>query len=101
MNDMQRGKVLKILLKSIFTDGRCMARKDFIVNHILNGSSVKQVDNVITSYGSKWDSKVSKPKTEYRLYMPDNSFYVITKTEFDFAQYIELESLIEGTRCRA
>lgn len=100
MTDMQRGKVVKILLKSIFTNGHYITRKDFIVNRILNGSSVRQVDGVVTSYGSKWDRKESKPKTEYRLYEPDSSFYIITKTEYDFAQYIQLESLIEGTRCR-
>lgn len=89
MTDMQRGKVLKTLMKSTAENGILMTRKDFIKSHIEAGAHTKQVDGVTSFYGSKWERKESKPKTEYRLYDADeNSFYIITKTEYDFANYI-------------
>ena len=89
MTDMQRGKVLKTLMKSAVENGMLMTRKDFIKRHIEAGAHTKQVDGVTSFYGSKWERKESKPKTEYRLYDTDEkSFYIITKTEYDFAQYI-------------
>jgi hypothetical protein len=42
----------------------------------------------VTYYGSRWDVKESKPKTEYRLVDDSNSYYKITKTEFDFTNYL-------------
>jgi len=88
LTPMQRGKLLKVLLKEYRYDGIVMTRKDFLYKNINNGCTVKQVDNVISYYGSRWDKKESKPKTEYRLMVENNFSYTITKTEFEFANYL-------------
>ena len=64
------------------------SRKDFIINTLAEGGKAERKDGVKTYYGSKWNIKESKPKTEYRLYTADGSFYTVTKIEFDFACYM-------------
>lgn len=63
-------------------------RKQFIFDELNEGGRVEKKEDIISYYGSKWDKKQSKPKTEYRLYSSDNSFWTITKTEYDFALYL-------------
>ena len=64
------------------------SRKDFIVDTLSEGGKAEQKDGIISYYGSKWDVKQSKLKTEYRLYTADGSFYTITKIEYDFACFM-------------
>jgi hypothetical protein len=68
------------------------SRKDFIINTLSEGGKAEQKDGVISYYGSKWDRKQSKPKTEYRLYTAEGSYYIITKIEFDFACFMMQKS---------
>ena len=68
------------------------SRKDFIIDTLSEGGKAEQKDGVISYYGSKWDRKQSKPKTEYRLYTADGSYYTITKIEFDFACFMMQKS---------
>lgn len=68
------------------------SRKDFILDTLSEGGRAEQKDGIISYYGSKWDVKQSKPKTEYRLYTAEGSFYTITKIEFDFAVYMMQKS---------
>lgn len=61
-------------------------RRDFIIDFLSKGYQPKCVENVVRYVGSRWNPRKSKPKTEYRLYEADtNSYYDITKTEYDFA----------------
>lgn len=64
------------------------SRRDFIIDTLAEGGKAEQKDGIISYYGSKWNRKQSKPKTEYRLYTADGSFYTITKIEYDFAVYM-------------
>ena len=64
------------------------SRRDFIIDTLSEGGKAEQKDGVISYYGSKWDRKQSKPKTEYRLYTAEGSYYTITKIEYDFAVYM-------------
>ena len=68
------------------------SRRDFIIDTLSEGGKAEQKDGVISYYGSKWDRKQSKPKTEYRLYTAEGSYYAITKIEFDFACYMMQKS---------
>ena len=65
------------------------SRRDFIIDTLAEGGKAEQRDGIISYYGSKWDRKQSKPKTEYRLYTAEGSYYNITKIEYNFANYIE------------
>ena len=64
------------------------SRRDFIIDTLAEGGKAEQRDGIISYYGSKWDRKQSKPKTEYRLYTADGNYYTITKIEYDFAVYM-------------
>ena len=64
------------------------SRRDFIIDTLSEGGKAEQKDGVISYYGSKWERKQSKPKTEYRLYTAEGSYYTITKIEYDFAVYM-------------
>ncbi|MDY3928953.1 MAG: hypothetical protein SOZ34_06275 [Clostridia bacterium] len=64
------------------------SRRDFIIDTLAEGGKAEQKDGIISCYGSKWDRKQSKPKTEYRLYTAEGSYYTITKIEYDFAVYM-------------
>ena len=68
------------------------SRRDFIIDTLAEGGKAEQKDGIISYYGSKWDRKQSKPKTEYRLYTADGSFYTITKIEYDFAVFMMQKS---------
>lgn len=73
-----------------------MNRRDFVIKILDDGGYTERKENVVKSYGSKWNPKESKPKTEYRLYTKGSSYYIISKTEYDFANYIESKKV-----CRA
>lgn len=62
--------------------------RDFIIDTLAEGGKAEQKDGIISYYGNKWDRKQSKPKTEYRLYTAEGSYYTITKIEFDFACFM-------------
>ena len=85
---IQQAKILDVLMKRNDYHGVIKTRKQFIVDEIANGAKPERKDGVISYYGSKWNRKESKPKTEYRLYTNDNSFWNITKIEFDFALFL-------------
>ena len=68
------------------------SRKDFIIDILSEGGKAEQKDGVISYYGSKWNRKQSKPRTEYRLYTAEGSYYTITKIEFDFACFMMQKS---------
>lgn len=68
------------------------SRRDFIIDTLAEGGKAEQKDGVVSYYGSKWDRKQSKPKTEYRLYTAEGSYYTITKIEFDFAVFMMQKS---------
>ena len=68
------------------------SRKDFIIDILAEGGKAEQKDGVISYYGSKWNRKQSKPKTEYRLYTAEGSYYTVTKIEYDFACYMMQKS---------
>ena len=69
------------------------SRRDFIIDTLSEGGKAEQKDGVISYYGSRWDIKQSKPKTEYRLYTAEGSYYTITKIEYDFACFMMQKSV--------
>lgn len=89
---IQIERIFDVLSKKYIYDGKLKTRKDFILDTLSEGGKAEQKDGVISYYGSKWDRKQSKPKTEYRLYTAEGSYYTITKIEFDFAVFMMQKS---------
>ncbi len=87
MTAMQFGRASSVLETSIWVEGRLMTRREFVIAFLKDGWTPKKEEGVITYYGSRWDVKESKPKTVYHL-SRDGYTYTITKTEFDFAEYL-------------
>lgn len=104
---MQRGKLLVTLLKSFCyserdengnTISKYSTRKDFIINGLKEGRSLEHKKDV--KYYKKGGGYRIVPNS-YRLVNADDSFYDITKTEYDFGKYLIENGIIndlkEGT----
>jgi hypothetical protein len=98
MSPMAKGKVLKILNKTenYYDNGKyigTIVRKDFIKNILESGGNVEHKTNI-----SNWNKKseVTIKANEYRLVLQDNSFYIITKTEYDYSIFLKDKLLKEA-----
>ena len=87
MTAMQFGRVQSVLNTRIRVDGKVVTKRDFIISSVRDGWEPARKDGVVSYYGSRWDVKQSKPRTEYHL-RKDGWSYKITKTEYDFAVYL-------------
>lgn len=68
-------------------DGKVMTRREFVISCVKDGWEPRKDEGVTTWYGSKWESKETKPRTVHKL-VKDNLCYVVSKTEYDFAAYL-------------
>ena len=89
---IQTERIFDVLSKKYIYDGKLKTRKDFIIDTLSEGGKAERKDGIVSYYGSKWDRKQSKPKTEYRLYTAEGSYYTITKIEYDFAVFMMQKS---------
>lgn len=94
---MQKGKILKILNKEThyYSDGKYLGywtRKEFLYNMINNGYIIEHKKD-LKYWGKGYEEKIKA--NEYRLVAPDNSFYEITKTEYDYTEYLIKNVLID------
>lgn len=79
--------------KRYFEDGKAIgvfSRKELVLNLLLEGNQAGKEENYQTY---KRDGELTKPKTVYRMYCDENSFYYITKTEYDFYNYLAENNL--------
>lgn len=75
LSPMERGRVLKTLLKKTVYNGTYMTKKEYIEKLVSEGYIFKQVDN--------------NGNTEYRASMPgENIFHSISKTEMLYGDYL-------------
>jgi len=91
LTPMQKGKILKTLNKSFnyYENGifkTNSTRKDFIKAMLEEGYKLEHKTN-LKYYTKKGELKIKA--NEYRLVSPDNSFFEITKTEYDYAVYLK------------
>ena len=87
MTTIQFGRVQVIMDTPIRVDGKLTTKRDFIIKSIRDGWMPEKQEGVVSYYGSRWNRKESKPRTEHRL-RKDGWSYKITKTEYDFAVYL-------------
>lgn len=88
---MQKGKILKILnVKThYYNNGEYigyMTRKDFLYKMLTEENYTITHERDLRYWGKNYEMKVKA--NEYRLFSPDESFYEITKTEYDYAKYL-------------
>ena len=91
LTPMAKGKILKTLNKSFnyYENGvfkNNSTRKDFIKAMLEEGYTLEHKTD-LKYYTKKGELKIKN--NEYRLTSPDNSFYEITKTEYDYAIYLK------------
>lgn len=87
LSNLQIYRAIKHLTSMIRVDGIVMQHHEFIKKYIKDGWLPHKKENETHFYGSRFNPKESKPKTNYYLHK-DNIAYTITKTEYDFALYI-------------
>jgi len=91
MTPMQRGKLLKILMKKYrySDDYGIMTRKDYVFKRLQNGFTLNYKEYGNSRTGNKqWYHILEHPKGEY--------FNEITKTEYDFAQYLLNSGILDN-----
>lgn len=79
--------------KRYFEDGKSIgvfSRKELVLNLLLEGNQAGKEENYQIY---KRDGELTKPKTVYRMYCDENSFYYITKPEYDFYNYLAENNL--------
>lgn len=87
MTAMQFGRADKVLSKTIRCDGIVSTKREWVERKLKEGWKPDKEEDVVSYYGSRWDPKQSKPKTEYRLVM-DRLCYTVSKTEWDYASFL-------------
>jgi len=80
-SEMQKGKIIKSLNNKINYNGKIITKKKFIEEVISKEKALPE--NGI--YKKSYDGIA---KERYSLKKPDGKFYEISKTEFDYAEYL-------------
>lgn len=88
MTAMRFGKFKASMEKLIrTTEYGIQTYRDFVESLLRDGWIPKKCENVVTTYGSKWNPKESKPRTEYRI-AKESLSYKVSKSEYDYATYL-------------
>ena len=87
MSSLRFSRISAFMNASMRVDGKVITRRQFIIDSINDGWVPQKEEGVTSWYGSRWNPKESKPRTEYQLYK-DGYVYKISKTEYDFAVYL-------------
>lgn len=88
MTPMRLGKVDNLMSALIKVDGAVMSRRDFVIRSVKEGWRPSKTEKVIAWNGRRTVLKTENRKTEYQL-QKENLTYRVSKTEYDFAKYIE------------
>jgi hypothetical protein len=89
MTPMMAGKAETTLSQLSRYEGVVRTSADFVAYLIQNGGRPEIREGITSFYGSKWDLKENKPKTEYCIFLDEKIFVTIKKTEYDFALYLQ------------
>jgi hypothetical protein len=92
LNTLQKGKAEKVLDNAVRVDGVLMTEKEFIYKKLQEGYR-PTIEYNYSYYSSKTDS-MTKPKDDYRLVSPDESFYSVNKTLYNYSVYLLENDLI-------
>ncbi len=90
---MQKARTEETLNKLWKYPEGILSEKDFALNKLLNGYVLEKVENY-QEY--KRDGELTKPKTIYKLYDKNESYWnLISKTAYDFLIYVQENNLLD------
>jgi hypothetical protein len=84
LNAMRKAKLDKTLDKYYRYNGSVLHSYEFIINRILEGATLEIEDSY---YSAKLEG-YTKPKTLYKLVDEDSSYSEVSKTEYNFAEWL-------------
>ena len=96
LKPMQKVRAEKVLDNSIRCNDNIITNKEFILIKLQEGL-IPGIEEDYSYYSSKLGCD-TKPKTDYRLKDQDGSFYHITKTEYDYANYLLVNNFLDEQR---
>lgn len=89
---LQQGKILKCLNVSLVYNNKSYTRKQLIHKLISeNENTFTKVVNCTNRYSDKkinLEYKKLKDKIEYRFYVAEDEYFTVTKTEYDYINYL-------------
>jgi hypothetical protein len=89
MSHLQKGKILKVLNKSIRHNNKNITRKEFIKSLLESGYTLAILDKMLTSSRkTRQLERIETYKNNVPIIKKENVFYEITKTEYNFAMYL-------------
>jgi len=98
LKPMQKVRAEKTLDNSIRYNGNVITNKEFILIKLQEGL-IPDIKENYSYYSSKLQD-YTKPKTDYRLKDKDDSFYHITKTEYNYALYLLVNNFLDEQRVK-
>lgn len=99
LKPMQKARVETSLDKLIRYNNKVMKKKEFILVKLQEGSTPHLEENY-SYYSTKIDG-YTKPRNDYRLNNNNNTYNEITKTEYDFANYLIKNNFIDEENIKA
>jgi len=98
LKPMQKVRAEKTLDNLIRCNGNVITNKEFILIKLQEGL-IPGIEEDYSYYSRKLQSD-TKPRTDYRLKDQDGSFYHITKTEYDYANYLLKNNFLDEQRVK-
>lgn len=106
LTPMQRAKAAEALDKKFVQDGKVVTRREYIRKFVENGAETSQAEVYKLREPSKEDifrmtddqmrayeknRELTGKKAEYRISTPNGGYMPITKTEYDYANFLKSE----------
>jgi hypothetical protein len=98
LNEMRKAKLNKTLDKYYRYNGSILHSYEFIINRILESARLEIQENY--SYYSAKLEGYTKPKTLYKLVDEDSSYSEVSKTEYDFAEWLVNNNIVTPEKIR-
>lgn len=95
MQPYQKGKILITLNKEIRHNNKYITRKEFIKTLLEQGYTLRILDTMLTSSKkTKQLERIENYKNNVPIIKKDNTFYEITKTEYNYGMYL-IENILQ------
>lgn len=89
MDQLQKAKTLTILNKNVSYSGKYTTRKEHIEDMLQKGYTPTIKDKIMTSSRKINLERIVKYKYDVPVMENENGFYEVTKTEYNYAMYLQ------------